>query len=164
MKISWLRPKNFRSFWEKISAELSKLRFTFPGDTLGKKVFGSLLVSYIFLILGQKKLDFRWKFFHSPSKLYLTCPRRQFNEKIVFRLNRKSLFFGFLVKKLFREACQICILLVHSPTLSIWWSFDKNFVCKPLQTLGEKLSNRWNKARRDWQKHSSCARDAFSLT
>ena len=81
------------SLLKKVSAVLSELHSTCPGETLDEKVLGNLLVSFIFLILGQKNLKFRWKLFHSPSQLFIMCTRQKFQEKYVFHENR--IFYVF---------------------------------------------------------------------
>ena len=90
--------KYFSVFSKKVSAELSKLYSTCPGEALGENFLGNLLVAFNILNLGQKKLNFRWKRFHSLSQLFITCTRQQFEEKCVSRVNWIIIFFGVLVK------------------------------------------------------------------
>ena len=98
--------KRLSVFWKKVSAELSKLYSTCPEKTLGENFPGKLLVSFNFLILGQKNLKFRWKLFHSPSQLFIMCTRQQFEQKYVCGVNRIIIFFGVLVKSFLRGSAE----------------------------------------------------------
>ena len=147
LKIFWLWPKNFRSFWNKVSAELSKLHPTCPREVYGRN-FSELLTFNLklFFIHGQKKLNFRWKLLHSPSKLYLTCGRQQLEKKCDALLYRNITFFGVSVKVFPRGSSKLHFIY-SQPTfehlinirwkICIWKFFGK--WAKIFQTGGKKL-------------------------
>ena len=140
MKLVWLRPKNFRSFWKKNSAKLSKLLFTCPGDTLGENVFGSLLVCFFFLILGQKSWTFD-ETFSAVRQIFILRFHGNNSRKNCYSKKPKTYKFRGFVKSFSERLLKTAF---HLFTAQLW-TFDQ-FLTKILyltilRTLGENLSD-----------------------
>ena len=150
---------------EQSFSRINKTAFYVSWWSLREKLFRNLLLSFIFFIHGQKKLNFRWKLFHSPSKLYLTCERQQLNKKCGSLMYRIIIFFGVSVKVFPRGSSKLHFIY-SQPTFEhliiIRW---KNCIWK--------FFGMWAKTFKPWEKswgggltgeHASCAKEAFSLT
>ena len=103
--------------------------------------FQKFIAVFHFFIHGQKELNFRWKIFHSPSKLSLTCRRQQLEKKISFSIKSKDYTCrGF--SQSFSERLVKTAFYLFTAQL---WAFDKVltkiFYLKFLRTLGETLSD-----------------------
>ena len=105
MEIFWFDQKTFDLFGKKFEQSYQncslRVQVKFMGESLRKYI-----TVFHFFNHGQKNLNFLWKLFHSPSKLYLTCTRQQCDEKYVFRVNRINTFFGVLVKNFPRGSAE----------------------------------------------------------
>ena len=115
--------KKFLGLFEKSFSRDIKTAFYVFKWKLGEKVFGNLLLSSIFFD-EQKNLNFRWKLFHSPLKLYLTCGWQQLGKKYVPLLYRNVTFLGFQSKFSSRVSSKlhyICSQPTYEHLINFWW-------------------------------------------
>ena len=143
--------KKLSVVWEQSFSRVIKTAFYVSRWNLREKLFRNLFLSFIFFIHEQKNLNFRWKLFHSPSKLYPTCGRQQLEKKCDSLLYRNITIFGVSVKVFPRGSSKLHFIY-SQPTfehlinirwkICIWKFFGK--WAKIFQTGGKK-------ARGDWQ-------------
>ena len=149
---------------EQSFSRVIKTAFYVSRWSLREKRFRNLLLSFIFFIHGQKNLNFRWKLFHSPSKLYLTCRRQQLEKKYVSRLNRNSTLVGVSVK-IFPRGSSKLHFICSQPNFEHLLFFDENFVFKNSSDFGRKTFRLWEKSSGGLTEMPAWyAKEAFSLT
>ena len=157
--------KVFRSFGKKFQKSYQNCILRVQVKIRGES-FRKFITVFHFSIDGQKNLNFRWKLFHSPLKLYLTCGRQQLEKKYVPLLYRKFTLFGVSVKIFPRGSSKlhfICSQHNFEHLINFWW---KNCICKFFGMWAKKTIKRFEKKARGGLigEPASCAKEAFSLT
>ena len=97
--------KSFGLF-EKGVSRVIKTVFNVSRWSLRREISRKYISGFQYIDSLAKKLNFRWKRFHSLSQLFITCTRQRFEEKYVFRVNRVIFFFGVLVKSFPRGSAE----------------------------------------------------------
>ena len=156
--------KVFRSFGKKFQQSYQNCILRVQVKIRGES-FRKFITVFHFFIDGQKNLNFRWKLFHSLSKLYLTCGRQQLEKKYVPLIYRNITLFGVSVKIFPRGSSKlhfICSQPTYEHLINFWWKiYIYKFFgmwAKTNQTVWKKSSGRLT------GEHASCAKEAFSLT